>query len=78
MTHLTIKNPFKNQGLAIFVALRASFGKRFGKKNLFKINEMSQMAQIVGLKWRVKMAGRGFKQASKKRKKQVKENVNEM
>ena len=52
MTHLTIKNPFKNQGLAIFVALMASFGKRFGKKKLFKINEMPRMAQIVGLKWR--------------------------
>ena len=48
MTHLTIKNPFKNQGLAIFVASVASFGKRFGKKKLFKINEMPQMAQMAG------------------------------
>ena len=52
MTHLAIKNPFKNQGLAIFVALMASFGKRFGKKKLFKINDLPQMAQIVRLKWR--------------------------
>ena len=28
----------------------ASFGKRFGKKKPFKINEMPRMAQIVGLK----------------------------
>ena len=51
MTHLAIKNPFKNQGLAIFVALMASFGKRFGKKKLFKINDLPFMTQIVGLKW---------------------------
>ena len=44
----------------------ASFGKRFGKKKLFKINEMPFMTQIVGLKWR----GGGL--ASKKRKKRVK------
>ena len=67
MAHLTIKNPFKNQGLVIFVALRTSFGKRFGKKNLFKINEMSQMAQIVGLNCRVKLSGRGFKQERKEK-----------
>ena len=48
MTHLTNKNPFKNQGLAIFVASVASFGKRFGKKKSFKIKEMPRMAQIVG------------------------------
>ena len=48
MTHLTNKNPFKNQGLAIFVAVVASFGKRFGKKKANKIKEMPQMAQIVG------------------------------
>ena len=62
MTHLTNKNPFKNQGLAIFVALTASFGKRFGKEKLFKINEMPRMAQIVGLKWR----GRGFGKQKRK------------
>ena len=66
MTHLTNKNPFKNQGLAIFVALMASFGERFGKKKLFKINDLPQMAQIVRLKWR----GRGF--GKQKKKKQVK------
>ena len=65
MTHLTNKNPFKNQGLAIFVALMASFGKRFGKKKLFKINEMPRMAQIVRLKWR------GGKLSTQERKKQV-------
>ena len=48
MTHLTNKNPFKNQGLAILMAGVASFGKRFGKKKSFKTNEMPQMAQIVG------------------------------
>ena len=47
MTHLTNKNPFKNQGLAIFVALRASFGKRFGKKKPFKINDLPQMAGMA-------------------------------
>ena len=47
MTHLAIKNPFKNQGLAIFVASVASFGKRFGKKKLFKINEMPRMARMA-------------------------------
>ena len=72
MPHLTNKNPFKNQGLAVFVASRASFGKRFGKKKLFKINEMPRMAQIVRLKWR------GGEKACKKRKKRVKGNVNEM
>ena len=48
MTHLPNKNPFKNQGLAIFAASVASFGERFGKKKLFKINEMPLMTQIVG------------------------------
>ena len=62
MTHLTNKNSFKNQGLAIFVALMASFGERFGKKKLFKINDLTQMAQIVRLKWR----GRGFGKQKKK------------
>ena len=52
MTHLTNKNPFKNQGLAIFVALMASFGKRFGKKKSFKIKEMPQMARMTHQKWR--------------------------
>ena len=47
MAHLTNKNPFKNQGLAILMALMASFGKRFGKKKLFKINEMPQMARVA-------------------------------
>ena len=55
MPHLTNKNPFKNQGLAIFVASVASFGKRFGKKKSFKINKMPQMAR------------RGFKQACGKK-----------
>ena len=63
MPHLTNKNSFKNQGLAVFVAGVASFGKRFGKKKLFKINEMPQMAQIVG----VKMAGRGKSMQEKKK-----------
>ena len=44
----------------------ASFGKRFGKKKLFKINEMPQMAQIVGLKWR------GVGLSKQKKKKRVK------
>lgn len=48
MPHLTNKNPFKNQGLAIFVASVASFGKRFGKEKLFKINEMPLMAGMAG------------------------------
>ena len=47
MTHLTNKNPFKNQGLAIFVAVAASFDKRFGKKKANKIKEMPLMTQIV-------------------------------
>ena len=47
MPRLTNKNPFKNQGLAILVASVASFGKRFGKKKLFKINEMPQMAHMA-------------------------------
>ena len=65
MAHLTNKNPFKNQGLAILVALGASFGKRFGKKKSFKIKEMPRMAQIVRLN-----GGRGKSAwaASKKRK----------
>ena len=48
MPHLTNKNSFKNQGLAVFVALMASFGKRFGKKKLFKINDLPQMARMAG------------------------------
>ena len=64
MTHLAIKNPFKNQGLAILMALMASFGKRFGKKKLFKTNKMPRMAQIVGQKWH---GGGLSKQARKKR-----------
>ena len=51
MTHLTNKNPFKNQELAILMAGGASFGKRFGKKKSFKTNEMPLMTQIVGQKW---------------------------
>ena len=51
MPHLTIKNSFKNQGLAVFVASGASFGKRFGKKKLFKINEMPRMARMTRQKW---------------------------
>ena len=58
MTHLTIKNPFKNQGLAIFVALMASFGKRFDKKKLFKINEMPRMARMAHQKWHSVNLGR--------------------
>ena len=72
MPHLPIKNSFKNQGLAIFVTSGASFGKRFGKKKLFKINEMPQMARMTHRKWR------GGEKACKKRKKRAKENVNEM
>ena len=66
MTHLTIKNPFKNQGLAVFVASVASFGKRFGKKKSFKTNEMPQMAQIVG------QNGKAVDFGKQKKKKQVK------
>ena len=47
MPHLTIKNSFKNQGLAVFAAGGASFGKRFGKKKLFKINEMPRMPRMT-------------------------------
>ena len=72
MAHLTIRNPFKNQGLAIFGALTASFGKRFGKKKPFKINDLPQMAQIVRLK------GRGGEFGKQEKKKRVKENVTEM
>ena len=50
----------------------ASFGKRFGKKKLFKINEMPQMARMAGQKWR------GGKLSRQERKKRAKENVNEM
>ena len=72
MPHLTNKNPFKNQGLAIFVALRASFGKRFGKKKLFKINEMPRMARMTHQKRHSVNLG------LQEKKKQVKRNVNEM
>ena len=72
MPHLTNKNPFKNQGLAIFGALMASFGKRFGKKKLFKINKMPQMARMTRQKWR------GVDLSQQEKKKQVKRNVNEM
>ena len=51
MTRVAIKNSFKNQGLAVFAAGVASFGKRFGKKKLFKINEMPQMARMARQKW---------------------------
>ena len=47
MTRLANKNPFKNQGPAIFVASVASFGKRFGKKKPFKINDLPQMAVVA-------------------------------
>ena len=46
------KNPFKNQGLAIFVAGVASFGKRFGKKKPLKINEMPRMPHMASQKRR--------------------------
>ena len=69
MTHSTNKNPFKNQGLAIFVEGVASFGKRFGKKKLFKINKMPRMAQIVRLN------GMGVNLSKQEKKK---ESVNEM
>ena len=72
MAHLTIKNPFKNQGLAVFVTIGASFGKRFGKKKSFKTNEMPLMTQIVGQN----VMGGGFWQSDEK--KQVKSNVTEM
>ena len=62
MTHLTNKNSFKNQGLAVFVTIGASFGKRFGKKKSFKTNEMPFMTQIVN-----QMAGRGFWQSDEKK-----------
>ena len=63
MTHLTNKNPSKNQGLAIFVAGVASFGKRFGKKKSFKIKEMPRMAQIVNQNG----VAEGFWQAEKEK-----------
>ena len=66
MPRLTNKNPFKNQGLAIFGAGVASFGKRFGKKKSFKIKEMPFMTQIANQKWRG--VGVGVGQASRKRK----------
>ena len=72
MTHLTNKNSFKNQGLAIFVALMASFGERFGKKKLFKINKMPFMTQIVGQN----VMGGGFWQSDEK--KRAESNVTEM
>ena len=72
MTHVANKNPFKNQGLAIFVTSVASFGKRFDKKKLFKIKEMPRMARIVG------QNGMAGILTSRKRKKRAKGNVNEM
>ena len=65
MTHLTNKNSFKNQGLAIFVASGASFGECFGKKKANKINKMPRMAQVA-----TKNGMAGIL-ASKKRKKRV-------
>ena len=50
----------------------ASFGKRFGKKKSFKINEMPRMARMTHQKWQ------GGDSSKQERKKQVKENVNEM
>ena len=47
MTRSAIKNPFKNQGLAVSEASVASFGKRFDKKNLFKIKDLPQMARMT-------------------------------
>ena len=41
------------------MVLLASFGKRFGKKKLFKINDLPQMAQIVRLKGRGGEFGNG-------------------
>ena len=67
MPHLTNKNSFKNQGLAIFVASVASFGKRFGKKKSFKIKEMPFMTQIVGLKWRGAWAWQAEKEKAGKK-----------
>ena len=63
MTHLANKNPFKNQGLAIFGALMASFGKRFGKKKPFKINDLPFMTQIANQKWH----GGGLSKQEKKK-----------
>ena len=63
MTRVAIKNSFKNQGLAVFAAGVASFGKRFGKKKLFKINEMPQMARMTHRKWQ----GGGKKHARKEK-----------
>ena len=51
------------------MAWLASFGKCFGKKKLFKINEMPFMTQIVKQKWH----GRDFSKQEKK-----KESVTEM
>ena len=51
MTHLTNKNSFKNQGLAIFAASVASFGSAHGRKKSFKINKMPQMARMTHQKW---------------------------
>ena len=54
------------------MARLAIFGKRFGKKNLFKINDLPQMARMAGQKWQ------GGILAGRKRKKRAKSNVNEM
>ena len=67
MPHLTNKNSFKNQGLAVFVASGASFGKRFGKKKLFKINEMPRMARMAHQKWHSVNLGRQEKKKQAER-----------
>ena len=74
MTHLTNKNPFKNQGLAIFGASVASFGKRFGKKKANKISKMPRMTQIVGQN----VMGRDFGKEGRKKEgeRECKRNVN--
>ena len=72
MTHSTNKNSFKNQGLAILTAWTASFGKRFAKKKLFKINDLPFMTQIVRLKWH------GVDSSKQARKERVKRDVTEM
>ena len=63
MAHLANKNPFKNQGLAIFVAVMTSFGKRFGKKKSFKIKEMPFMTQIANQKWPGRVLGKQKKKS---------------
>ena len=72
MTHLTNKNPFKNQGLATKMASVASVASVLARKNRLK--------SMTCHKWQLWQGKNGVAWilASKKRKKRVKENVNEM